>query len=260
MPANGTGGKRRRRVVKAPQVRRAEIIDAAQHLFLRKGYDKTTINDVIAATRLSKGAFYHHFHSKEDLLEAITERIAAAALDRVATRVADGPRDALARFNAVFDAIREWKLENMDELRAMFAASLKPENMVLYHRIAHASMTAMAPCLTEIIAQGMREGAFDVDDPAASADALLWLGFGRRAILAEAIEMAWRGEIDESVTMITRRLRAEERIADRLLGLPAGSINLIGSPDVLRAMLVAWRIPRARLNRGAIRSRQFVSR
>ena len=60
-----------RRVVKAPAVRREELIDCAQRLFLAQGYEKTTINEVIAATGLSKGAFYHHFRSKEDLLAAV---------------------------------------------------------------------------------------------------------------------------------------------------------------------------------------------
>ena len=63
-------------MLKAPAVRRAELIDCAQRLFLTRGYERTTINDVIAATGLSKGAFYHHFRAKEDLLEAIAARFA----------------------------------------------------------------------------------------------------------------------------------------------------------------------------------------
>ncbi|MCI9268060.1 MAG: helix-turn-helix transcriptional regulator, partial [Lawsonibacter sp.] len=40
------------------------ILDTASTLFLQKGYDKTTLQDIIDATKLSKGAIYHHFASK----------------------------------------------------------------------------------------------------------------------------------------------------------------------------------------------------
>ena len=59
-------------MIKAPAVRRAELIDCAQRLFLAKGYERTTINDVIAATGLSKGAFYHHFRAKEECRSGVS--------------------------------------------------------------------------------------------------------------------------------------------------------------------------------------------
>src|SRR5215469_14412274 len=99
---------RRVRVVKAAAVRRAELVDVAQRLFLEKGYERTTINDVIAATQLSKGAFYHHFRAKEELLEAIAERFAQQALS-VATAVQAASLTALQRLNLLLAVSREWK-------------------------------------------------------------------------------------------------------------------------------------------------------
>src|SRR6516165_5547197 len=91
----------KRRVVKAPAVRRAELIDCAQRLFLEKGYERTTINDVIAATGLSKGAFYHHFRAKEDLLEAIAARFAQQALAYATAVRANPSLNALEQLNAL---------------------------------------------------------------------------------------------------------------------------------------------------------------
>ena len=51
------------------------ILDTASTLFLQKGYDKTTLQDIIDATRLSKGAIYHHFASKEAILIAVVDRM-----------------------------------------------------------------------------------------------------------------------------------------------------------------------------------------
>ena len=77
----GVGQRAKPRVVKAAAVRRLELLDIAQRLFLERGYERTTVNDVIDAAGVSKGAFYHHFRAKEDLLEAIAERMARQSLE-----------------------------------------------------------------------------------------------------------------------------------------------------------------------------------
>ena len=51
------------------------ILDTASTLFFQKGYDKTTLQDIIDATHLSKGAIYHHFASKEAILIAVADRM-----------------------------------------------------------------------------------------------------------------------------------------------------------------------------------------
>lgn len=52
------------------------ILDVAQRLFIEKGYDNTTIQDIIDELGgLTKGAIYHHFSSKQDILDAVIERL-----------------------------------------------------------------------------------------------------------------------------------------------------------------------------------------
>jgi AcrR family transcriptional regulator len=228
------------RVIKAPAVRRAELIDCAQALFLRKGYEKTTINDVIEATGLSKGAFYHHFRAKEALLEAIVARFGHQALANISDLEAAPSLNALERLNRLLAMGREWKIEHIPELRAMFVTLLKPENGVLYHRIVGAVFAALAPALTLIIEQGVREGVFDVADVRTAADTLLWLAENRRAIAAQAVAMADAGEFEPAIALIMGRVRAEEATVNRILGLPPLSVAFIGSPEELRAMMVAW--------------------
>ena len=230
-----------RRVLKAPAVRRGELVDAALRLFLSKGYEKTTINDVIAATRLSKGAFYHHFRAKEDLLEEISRAIASKAIADAAGALKGKPIGALERLNALFGELRGWKTQHMGELRALFANILMPENAVLYDRITSASIAALTPILAEIIEQGANEGVFTVEDSRASADSILWFRIATRPVLARAMEMAASGAVDEAVDMLANRLRAEAAIIDRILGLPVGSVDLMGPVDEMRTMTLLWR-------------------
>jgi len=235
----------RSRVVKAPAVRRAELIDCAQGLFLTRGYDRTTVNDVIASAGVSKGAFYHHFAAKEDLLEALAERFARDSLAFIARLQADPSLDALQRINRLMALGREWKREHMAELRAMFTTLLKPENAVLYHRIVEAAVAVLAPALAAIIATGEAEGAFDGGDPRIAAETLLWLSNGRRPIVIQALALA-EEDPEAAVRLILARVRGEEQIAERILGLPAGALDILGPEAELRAMLAAWRRPAAR--------------
>jgi AcrR family transcriptional regulator len=211
---------RKPRILKPPAIRRAELIDCAQGLFLTRGYERTTINDVISATGVSKGAFYHHFRSKEELLEAIADRFAHESLGFIARLQAEPGRDALQRLNLLLALSRDWKREHIAELRAMFTTLLKPENAVLYHRIVGAVFAVLAPALAGIIAQGEAEGAFDAGDPRVAADTLLWLSNGRRVLVIEALARA-ETDVEAGLRMIVERVRAEEAVAERILGLPA---------------------------------------
>ena len=60
---------------KHPEQTVQRILDTASRLFLERGYDKTTLQDIIDATHLSKGAIYHHFASKEAIIIAVADRM-----------------------------------------------------------------------------------------------------------------------------------------------------------------------------------------
>lgn len=61
---------------KYPEVTEEKILDAAMRLFLEKGYDNTTIQDIVdQLDGLSRGAVYHHFKSKEEIMDAVGDRM-----------------------------------------------------------------------------------------------------------------------------------------------------------------------------------------
>ena len=91
---------------KHPEQTIERILDTAAQLFFQKGYDKTTLQDIIDATGLSKGAIYHHFASKEAILIAVADR--------------------MGEYNcAVLSEVRDKKgLTGAEKLRELFRASL----------------------------------------------------------------------------------------------------------------------------------------
>ena len=54
------------------QSTKSRIVKAAWNLFHKKGYDQTTVEDIISASKTSKGTFYHYFKGKEALLNSLS--------------------------------------------------------------------------------------------------------------------------------------------------------------------------------------------
>lgn len=62
---------------------RQEILRTAARLFHRRGYDATSMNDVAAALKFSKGGLYHHFRSKDEILFSLMEQAMKITQERV---------------------------------------------------------------------------------------------------------------------------------------------------------------------------------
>lgn len=102
---------------------RQRILDAAERLVIENGYSSTSVDQVIAASGTSKGAFFHHFDSKLALAGALVERYAAADvahLDGAVAAVAEATRDPVER---VVQFVRVFE-ESADELMAAQSSCL----------------------------------------------------------------------------------------------------------------------------------------
>lgn len=215
------------RVVKHPDDRRNQLLDCAQALFFERGYERTTINDVIAQAGISKGGFYHHFTAKDDLLEALAVRLAQDSVTRFKDVVEAPGLDPLTRLNAFLERARQIKLEDAPKLRATFDALFRPENIVLYHRINATVIPVVVPVLTRIIAQGQAEGVFDVPDPGTAAEIVLRLSASSHDVMAQAISASGTADATAAIAALDRHLRFQGIAIDRILGLPDGSITYV---------------------------------
>lgn len=215
------------RVVKPPERRRDELLDCAQSLFFERGYDRTTVNDIIEKAGVSKGGFYHHFASKEEMLEVLAARLARDSVARVRDILDEPGLDALARLNAFLARARRLRVEDAPRIRAMFDVVFKPENIVLYHRLNAAVSAVMAPVLACIIEQGKREGRFDVPDARAVADLVLQLGAATHDAVARAIVASGTPDAETAADALDERLQLQGIGIARILGIPDGSVVLV---------------------------------
>jgi AcrR family transcriptional regulator len=103
---------RTRRVLPA-EVRIDDLMAAAADLFIAKGIDATTVDDIVAKAGVGKGTFYHYFDTKSDVIVALRDRFAAGFIARAAAAVdACPPDDHPGRLSAWLSAAVEAYLSN----------------------------------------------------------------------------------------------------------------------------------------------------
>jgi AcrR family transcriptional regulator len=221
------------RVVKHPDIRRAEILDRATALFVQRGYDHVSLNDLIADAGVSKGAFYHWFPSKDALITALTERSArdqVAAIEDAAARCSG---NALDRLNALLQAGFDVKMQmGTPEQLAAMVSLLRPENAHLYGRIIAASEDLARPVLTRLIADGVREGVFQTFDAEGVADMIQGLAARINSKVVQIIDAADEPARQHAIDVLTDRFRLHGLAVDRVLGLPDGSISVLSRAQV----------------------------
>ncbi|MGN6287565.1 MAG: TetR/AcrR family transcriptional regulator [Afipia sp.] len=223
-------------VKKSADVRRGELLAAARALFFTKGYEATTVADIMERAGVSKGGFYHHFTAKDDLLEALGESMAAESVARLRPALEQDGLDAVARMNAVLADARQLKVKDAAAIRAAFDAVFKPENIVLYHRLNRAVGKVMVPLFARILRQGKDEGLFRIGDPVTTAEIIIALGTSTHDAVASAIEAAGTPRADEAIAALDERLHQQGVAIDRILGVPDGTIAFC-EPGFARAIM-----------------------
>ncbi|MCV7245530.1 TetR/AcrR family transcriptional regulator [Mycobacterium mantenii] len=227
------------RVVKHPDIRRAELLDRATELFMRRGYDNVSLNDLIADAGVSKGAFYHWFPSKDALITALAERSARTGFAVIEDAVAACGGNALARLNALLKAGFDVKMTmGVPEQLAAMAALLRPDNAHLFGRIVAVDEALSLPLLTRLISEGVAEGVFDTFDPEGVADMIYGLAARTNSTVLEVLRADDEAARERSIDYLTTRFRLHGLAVDRILGLPDGSVTTLTRTQV-EAMVAA---------------------
>ena len=223
------------RIVKSAPARRAEILSHAMALFFRKGYEETTMNDILESVGLSKGAFYHHFVSKEQLLEAFTASLAAAIAEQAAPLLKEtgSARERLNRLLAIGSRVQH---EPEPAPVTLYASLFKSENALLYRRLMTVGVRGLAPVLEAIVRAGVENGEFDVPDVRLVVEMVLQLSITRFEAIVEALRTARDGDMAGAERVLKVRFIAERKCLERLLGLPAGSVVLADSGHPRKAL------------------------
>jgi len=143
---------------KVRETRRIFLLDTAEAIFLKKGYEAATVNDILEAANLSKGGFYHYFKSKNEVLDALRIRYTRWFLDTVEAKINAFPSDlADKRFHAWIHAYAETYLSTV------------ALHDLVYHSV-HTQKTnedrvAISRQIEQLLKEGVAQGAWTLSSP-----------------------------------------------------------------------------------------------
>lgn len=176
-----------RRRTRAPQTRRAALMDAAEALFLSKGVNATSVDDIAGAAQVAKGTFYLYFASRDAMLDALQQRFMLAYCARIERAMAGcEPGDWNARLQRWCKTSLDGLLEQV-MLHDMLFHDVRPDDRGFMMR------NPVITQLAELLRAGARAGAWQVADARG---------------LAVMMFYAMHGLADDAVAAGTARRRA----------------------------------------------------
>jgi AcrR family transcriptional regulator len=150
--------------------KKKELVEIAEKLFLEKGYAETTVDDILAASGLSKGGFYHYFKSKEEVLTASLNELIEESLQAFCAIADDPALDALQKLKLF--STRKALFQRPKREYARYLGMLMRSDFTLYKTYVSLAQNFYEPFL-RIVEQGVREGTFHVEYPRETAEILV---------------------------------------------------------------------------------------
>jgi len=232
--------------MKKGELRRGELLAAAERLFYTKGYEKTSVQDILDATSFSKGGFYHHFESKLAVLEAICELRAreCGALAEQAAEETEGT--AVDRLNAVFHDSAILASGNQGFVSLMIQVAYREDGALMRERMKQRQLECMQQVLENVLAEGVQNKEFFLTEIQGSAQLLMRLYL----IFTDEIAFLLAQEDNEERLMdaIVGKLSLYRTAIERVIVAPFGSIVLFEAKEL---QLLAQQILRDRVRRRA---------
>ena len=129
------------RTVKEPEIRKNEILDAADTLFARKGFDNTSTGDILEMVGIARGTLYYHFKSKEDILDALIERYNRQILSAAQEAASDkrfSVKERLIRTILALNVSQKGGQELKEQMH-------RPQNALMHQKTQMAVLNGVTP-------------------------------------------------------------------------------------------------------------------
>ena len=197
------------RNVKEADERKKEILDIAEELFVKKGYDNTSTSDILERAGIARGTLYYHFKSKEEILDALIGRNVQTILAAVKAAV-KSQNSAMMKLTAFIGALKT----DSPIGREITEYAHRPQNALMHQKIHSSTLAALMPIAEEVIRCGIAEGYFNTDYPDESAEML----------------MIYSSTAFDDLNELTDEERVKKAAGfvynmERLFGMPNGSLS-----------------------------------
>ena len=210
-------------------MRREELLATAEKLFYTKGYEKTSVQDILTEMNFSKGGFYHHFDSKLSVLEAICEMRARETCEKAKEIVAN-EQGAVNKLNALFHDSAFFGSGSTNFVSLLIQVAYREDGALMREKMKACQLEYMQDVLCEILREGMSTHMFFVSDIETSAQMLI------RLYMQFADDVAFllaKGESEEKmVDAMVSKLNVYRTAIERVLVAPFGSIVFFDAKEL----------------------------
>lgn len=203
------------RVVKDAEERRNEILDAAERLFGEKGFDGTSTNEILDEVGIARGTLYYHFKSKEDILDAMIERLTGRLIANASEIVKKKDIPVLQRLTMTMMSLNVSGGIGQEIMKQVH----KPQNALMHRKMQTRMLTAVNPLITGLIGEGISLGICSTEYPGEVAEMVLLYSNTAFDDLAEISS----DERQKKISAFIYNL-------ERLLGMDRGSLDEVILP------------------------------
>lgn len=153
---------------KHPEITVNKILEVSQRLFLEKGYDNTKIQDIADELGMTKGAIYHHFESKEEIMNKLGESMF----------IHNNPFETVKKrkdFNGLEKMKLVIQLHQSDEQMVELTNQALPllENPQILAKMFESNYQNLLPYWLELIKEGQEDGSIKTNQPKELAELLI---------------------------------------------------------------------------------------
>ena len=232
--------------MKKGDARRSELLAASEKLFYTKGYENTSVQDILDAVGFSNGGFYHHFDSKLAVLEAICQQRAEETCQSAMRAAAQPNLTASEKLNVLLASSTLWQSDNPGFVMLLIQAAYCENGALMREKMKACQLSGMQAVLENVLREGVESGEFFVEDTETTAALVL------RLYMQFADEIAFLLANEENELPLCEKAIAQMRAyctaIERLLLAPFGSIVLIETRDL---QVLVQRISKERLRKRA---------
>lgn len=149
------------RIVKDAEERKKEILDVAEKLFAEKGFDYTSTNDILNEIGIARGTLYYHFKSKEDILDAVIDRIIKQLIDNANAIAKDKSIPILQRLTRTIMSLNVESDIGYEVMKQVH----RPQNALMHQKMQKRLLLDVDEIVTKLIEECISEGICETDYP-----------------------------------------------------------------------------------------------
>ena len=144
--------------MKKGEKRKQELLNIAYRMFISRGYDNTSVDDIIDEAGIAKGTYYYYFESKEQTLEEVIGMMIDQETEAATHVMLSGlpvPQKIIGIITSLRPSSEEHSINN---------ALMQPENIIMHEKIKRKLIEKVVPILSQVVEEGIREETFHCDN------------------------------------------------------------------------------------------------